>query len=107
MNWRLWSRQIDAIVRLELRRYLLARRWLGVYLLALAPIALFTMRAAAIRGSGPSVQRATEIYAQFYQLFVLRFGIFFCCAVIFSQLIRGEILEKTLHFYLLAPVRRG
>jgi ABC-type transport system involved in multi-copper enzyme maturation permease subunit len=109
-DWSLWSRQIDAIVRLELRRYVGARRWIGMYLLALAPILIFVARFVALRTLvstiGQPLLQLSEIYAGFYQLFVLRFGVFFCCAVMFSQLIRGEVLEKTMHFYLLSPVRR-
>jgi ABC-type transport system involved in multi-copper enzyme maturation permease subunit len=110
MNWKLWSRQIDAIVRLELKRYVLGRRWIGVYLLAAAPVLLFLVRAstATLRPgrSGESIELLSTIYAGFFQLFILRFAIFLSCALIFSQLFRGEILEKTLHYYLLAPVRR-
>ena len=117
MNWKLWSTQVDAIVRLELRRYIRGRRWIGMYFLALAPIFLFLVRVAALkteelalgdpnRSLSPPVLQLSEMYAQFFQLFVLRFGIFFCCAIIFSQMMRGEVLEKTMHFYLLAPARR-
>jgi ABC-type transport system involved in multi-copper enzyme maturation permease subunit len=78
-----------------------------MYFLAFAPILLFLMRAAAVPEERQApVLQLSEMYAQFFQLFVLRFGIFFCCAVVFSQMMRGEVLEKTMHFYLLAPVRR-
>jgi ABC-type transport system involved in multi-copper enzyme maturation permease subunit len=106
MNWNLWSKQIDAIVRLELRRYWLGRRWLGIYLLALAPCALLTMRILVVRSSRESLQTLNLMYAGIFQAFILRFAIFFACMVIFTQLFRGEILEKTLHYYLLSPVRR-
>ena len=48
----------------------------------------------------------TQAYANLFQLFDLRFGILVSSALIFSQLFRGDILEKTLHLYLLTPVRR-
>ena len=105
MNWNLWSTQIDAIIRLELKRYWLGRKWLGSYLLALAPVALLFMRALVGR-KGESVQSLNIIYAVLFQGFILRFAIFFSCMTIFSQMFRGEILEKTLHYYLLTPVRR-
>ena len=38
--------------------------------------------------------------------FYLRAGIFFGCMGIFSNLFRGEMLEKTLHYYFLTPMRR-
>lgn len=46
------------------------------------------------------------VYATIFQLFYLKLAIFFGCLGIFSNLFRGEVLEKTLHLYLLAPVRR-
>ena len=104
----MWSRQIDAIVRFELKKYVFGRRWMAVYLLALAPVFLLFIRVLA----GPRVQLASstgvlnEIYANFFQLFTLRFAIFFGCMIVFTQLFRGEVLEKTLHYYLLSPVRR-
>ena len=39
-------------------------------------------------------------------MFYLRFGIFFGCLGIFTWLFRGEIIEKSLHYYFLAPVKR-
>lgn len=107
MNWQLWSRQIDAIVRLELKKYVLGRRWLAIYVLAFGPNFLLLIRALLISGArNASPQILIDVYAHFFQLFMLRFAIFFGCAVIFSQLFRGEVLEKTLHYYFLAPVRR-
>jgi len=41
-----------------------------------------------------------------FQLYFLHLGIFFGCVGIFSNLFRGEMLEKTLHYYLLTPIRR-
>src|SRR5215467_10168042 len=108
MNWKLWSNQIDAIVRYDLRRYWLGRKWLGVYLLVLAPVVLLTLRwiFAPARNLNASPESLEFIYAGFFQTFVLRLAIFFSCMTIFSQMIRGDILEKTLHYYLLLPLRR-
>ncbi len=36
----------------------------------------------------------------------MRFIIFFAAALLFVKLFRGEILERTLHYHLLTPVRR-
>ena len=52
------------------------------------------------------VEAIGQGYATLFQLFILRFGVFVSSALILSQAFRGEILEKTMHFYLLAPVRR-
>ncbi len=47
-----------------------------------------------------------EVYAGVFQYFYLRLAIFFGCLGIFMNLFRGEMLDKTLHFWFLAPVRR-
>jgi ABC-type transport system involved in multi-copper enzyme maturation permease subunit len=47
-----------------------------------------------------------KIFAGVFQLFYLRLAIFFGCLGIFMNLFRGEMLDKTLHFWFLAPARR-
>lgn len=46
------------------------------------------------------------MFAGVFQFFFLRLAIFFGCLGIFMNLFRGEILDKSLHFYFLAPIRR-
>jgi ABC-type transport system involved in multi-copper enzyme maturation permease subunit len=48
----------------------------------------------------------TNIFATVFQFFYLRLAIFFGCLGIFMNLFRGEVLDKSLHFYFLAPIRR-
>jgi ABC-type transport system involved in multi-copper enzyme maturation permease subunit len=48
----------------------------------------------------------STLLAGVVQFYYVRLGIFFGCLGIFSRLIRGEMIERSLHFYLLAPVRR-
>ena len=45
-------------------------------------------------------------FAAVFQYFYLRLAIFFGCLGIFINLFRGEMLDKSLHFWFLAPVRR-
>lgn len=47
-----------------------------------------------------------QVFAGVFQYFYLRLAIFFGCLGIFMNLFRGEMLDKTLHFWFLAPVRR-
>ena len=47
-----------------------------------------------------------QIFAGVFQYFYLRLAIFFGCLGIFMNLFRGEMLDKTLHFWFLAPARR-
>ncbi|HXJ85892.1 MAG TPA: hypothetical protein VMS18_03690 [Candidatus Binatia bacterium] len=46
------------------------------------------------------------MFAGVFQFFFLRLAIFFGCLGIFMNLFRGEVLDKSLHFYFLAPIRR-
>ncbi|HEX5431221.1 MAG TPA: hypothetical protein VFW83_04595 [Bryobacteraceae bacterium] len=48
----------------------------------------------------------SAIFATVFQFFYLRLAVFFGCVGIFMNLFRGEMLDKSLHFYLLAPMRR-
>jgi hypothetical protein len=47
-----------------------------------------------------------QVFAGVFQFFYLRLAIFFGCLGIFMNLFRGEMLDKTLHFWLLVPARR-
>ncbi|MBS1824764.1 MAG: hypothetical protein JST93_05550 [Acidobacteria bacterium] len=48
----------------------------------------------------------TIIFAAVFQFFFLRLMVFFGCVFVFINLFRGEMLDRSLHYYLLAPVRR-
>ena len=47
-----------------------------------------------------------RIFAGVFQFFYLRLAIFFGCLGIFMNLFRGEMLDRTLHYWFLAPARR-
>ena len=74
----LWRRQLGAVVRLELRKSFLGRRALGLYLLALAPPAVFVLRAMLPRAVADpgNLADATQLMAQLYQGFILRVVVF-------------------------------
>jgi ABC-type Na+ efflux pump permease subunit len=46
------------------------------------------------------------IFAGIFQYFYLRLAIFFGCLGMFMYLFRGEMTNRTLHYWLLAPARR-
>ncbi|MEO5926037.1 MAG: hypothetical protein ABIR70_19610 [Bryobacteraceae bacterium] len=48
----------------------------------------------------------SAIYASMFQFFFLRLAIFFGCVGVFTNLFRGELLDRSLHYYLLTPLRR-
>jgi hypothetical protein len=47
-----------------------------------------------------------QIFAGIFQYFYLRLAIFFGCLGVFMYLFRGEMSNRTLHFWFLAPARR-
>lgn len=53
-----------------------------------------------------SFEEDRTVFAGVFQLFYLRLAIFFGCLGIFMNLFRGEMLDKTLHYWFLAPARR-
>ena len=55
---------------------------------------------------GLNLGQDSIMFAGVFQFFFLRLAIFFGCLGIFMNLFRGEILDRSLHFYFLAPVRR-
>jgi ABC-type transport system involved in multi-copper enzyme maturation permease subunit len=57
-------------------------------------------------GEGYNLPQDSAVFAGVFQFFYLRLAIFFGCLGIFMNLFRGEILDKSLHFYFLAPIRR-
>lgn len=184
MNFPLWISQVQAVIRLEMRKTFFSRRGFWVYLLAVMPVLLFAGRAfdlmrsrnnfqevfsqhavprAALEEIKPgmsmeevetklgepvsnrtfagrrrsqtwlsytdgssiytfyfnddelrtinvhdrgNLQDDSLVYATFFQFFYLRLLIFFGCVGIFINLFRGEMINKSLHFYLLAALRR-
>lgn len=47
-----------------------------------------------------------QIFAGIFQFFYLRLAVFFGCLGMFMYLFRGEMTNRTLHYWLLAPARR-
>lgn len=108
LPWALWLRQIRAIFRLELEKNFLGRRSILIYLLALLPLFPLALL-APFTPPGREWQDFTQysmIFAVYYGGFILRTVVFFGCAWIFMNLFRGEIVDRSLHFYFLSPVRR-
>ncbi len=62
---------------------------------------------AGIHRSEPeTLPQVSRVFAGIFQSFYLRLAVFFGCVGIFVNLFRGEMLDKSLHFYLLTPIRR-
>jgi|HubBroStandDraft_1064217.scaffolds.fasta_scaffold09709_2 ABC-type transport system involved in multi-copper enzyme maturation permease subunit len=106
--WRLFASQISVLVRNELRRNLFTRRRIWVYLLALIPVVIFLIHNIFDRSATDPSQMETDTFvlAGTIQLYYFRLGIFFACMGIFTWLFRGEMVERTLHYQFLVPVRK-
>lgn len=105
--WRLWFTQLRAMVRIENSRNLFTWRGAWVYFLAFAPTFIIFIHTIASRSRhGDTIETDTKVLAGIFQFYYLRLGIFFGTLGIFARLIRGEMVERSLHYYLLSPVRR-
>ena len=104
----LWLRQIAAIMRLELKKNFFGKRAVLVYFLALMPIALLSLIAILPPAAREWLEFANypALFAVIFNALILRTVIFFGCAWIFMNLFRGEIVDRSLHYYFLSSVRR-
>ena len=108
----LWWRQIQGILRLELRKNLLSSRALPLYLMAAIP-AVIVLIFIAVTTAFDDVPRefqgpggAAMLFAAIFHMGILRSTLFFACVWVFMNLFRGEVLDRSLHYYFLSPVRR-
>jgi ABC-type transport system involved in multi-copper enzyme maturation permease subunit len=103
----LWKRQVAAILGIEVRKNFTGKRSILIYLLTLLPVivmvALSSVHADDIRHN---FAEASVIFANLFEGMILRTVVFFGCAWIFMNLFRGEIVDRSLHYYFLSPVKR-
>lgn len=104
--WGLWWLQARRLVRIELKRNLFSRKAAWVYFLAFIPTGIMFLHLLIGPHPAFALSDDTDVLAGIVQFYYIRLGIFFGCLGIFSRLIRGEMVERSLHFYLLAPLRR-
>lgn len=107
--WSRWGRQIAAILRLEVRKNFIGKRAILIYLLAASPILLMAALSAQIswqQSRNNNIGEINIIFANLYEGLILRTIVFFGCAWIFMNLFRGEVVDRSLHYYFLSPVRR-
>lgn len=105
LPWALWLRQLSAIMRLEVRKNFFAKRSLLVYPLAAMPVGLLLM-AAVLNPFGSDMAQYQTIFSIFYNGLILHTVVFFGCAWIFMNLFRGDLVDRSLHYYFLSSVRR-
>lgn len=108
-SWALWAGQIAAIMRLEVRKNFIGKRAILIYLLAAVPILLMAALSAEISwqaSRNSNIGEINIIFANLYEGLILRTIVFFGCAWIFMNLFRGEVVDRSLHYYFLSPLRR-
>jgi ABC-type transport system involved in multi-copper enzyme maturation permease subunit len=106
--WRLFASQISVLVRTEVRRNLFTRRRIGFHLLAWIPVLFLLAHNIFDRHDidPAQIENDTLVLAGTIQLYYFRLGIFFACMGIFTWLFRGEMVQRTLHYQFLVPVRK-
>ncbi len=107
-DWPLLGRQARGLLRLELRRLLLTRRALLLGVAAAIPVVIVLLVATVSVGGQTVLERfgSRTVYETVFETVLLGAILFFGCLYVFFNLFRGEILERSLHYLLLAPVRR-
>ena len=108
LNWSLWLRQIVAIFRLEIEKNFLSRRSVLIYLIALLPLFPLALLALVTPPGNEwrDFNQYSVIYSIIYNALIMRTLIFFGSAWIFMNLFRGELVDRSLHYYFLSAVRR-
>src|SRR6267143_2229146 len=106
LPWSLWLRQIRAIFRLETGKNFLGKRAILIYLLALLPVFMLGMVALIEPPKSRNFANLSMIFSWIYGGLILRTVVFFGCAWIFMNLFLCELVDRSLHYYFLSPVRR-
>jgi ABC-type transport system involved in multi-copper enzyme maturation permease subunit len=111
----LWPRQLSAVIKIELRKNFWGLRSVLIYLLALLPVAVMVLTVIGFVYAAQAGRRAVlhedfptgmQVFANIFEALILRTVVFFGCAWAFMNLIRGEVVDRSLHYYFLSPVRR-
>lgn len=110
LEWGLWWRQIRAILRMEVKKNFWGKRALLIYVFASIPVLLMFLLTFADADSASDITKnwtgAQEVFANIFEALVLRTMVFFGCAWIFMNLFRGEVVDRSLHYYFLSSLRR-
>jgi len=110
-DWSLWLRQIRAILRIEVKKNFWGKRAMLIYLLAAIPVFLTFLLTFADPNASADIRQdwrsAQEFFALvIYRGLILQTIVYFGCAWIFMNLFRGEVVDKSLHYYFLCALRR-
>lgn len=102
-------RQFRAVALAEADRVLLGRRGIPVVVLALLPVLMCVFVVGLrehIKGSPPGFADLQGFWAGLFQGVILRTLVYFGTMWVFINLIRGEVVDRTLHLPFLLPLPR-
>ena len=99
-------RQMLAVARIELRKSFLSRRAIGLLILATLPLVQVLLVRFSPGYDPTQLSDATQGISLLFQSFFLRFFLFLGSAIVFGNLVRREVLDRSLHYYFLTPLRR-
>ena len=106
----LWSAQVAAIFRIEIFKAMFSKRALSCYGLATMPMTIFLIAAYESwyhdEPAFQNIEEARRVFGYVFSTLILGAVIYLGNAAIFTTLFRGEILDRSFHYYLLTPVRR-
>jgi ABC-type transport system involved in multi-copper enzyme maturation permease subunit len=110
LQWGMWWRQVRAILRMEVKKNFWGKRALLIYVFAAIPVLVMFLLTFVDPNAGNDINKfwssAQEIFANIFEALILRTMVFFGCAWIFMNLFRGEVVDKSLHYYFLSSLRR-
>ncbi len=105
-----WRRQLMIIFRIELSKAMFSRRAFSCYALISMPIILMIVAAFDENQDGSNafvtIENARRIFGYIFSTLIMGAVLFLGNAAIFTTLFRGEMLDRSIHYYLLTPVRR-
>jgi ABC-type transport system involved in multi-copper enzyme maturation permease subunit len=107
----LWWRQFIAVLAPAIQRSIFSKRVLVALVLILLPLGLLTMIGIESMNSDDdkfvsNINQARMTFGIVYSTFILAAILYIGNALMFTSLVRGEILERSIHYPMLAPVRR-
>ena len=106
----LWVQQALAIFRIEFKKALFSRSAFAIYALASMPLLIYSISAYESIHDSESVfgniDDARRVFGQVFSTLILGGVIYLGSASLFIALFRGEMLARSIHYYLLTPVRR-
>ncbi|MEN6624959.1 MAG: hypothetical protein ABFD69_01890 [Candidatus Sumerlaeia bacterium] len=102
-------RQIVALTRLSMRRLMFTRFMFSNLLLASLPVIMLVVIAVSMKlgnMSGPGLPDLHQGLERMLRFFYLHFIIFFVATVSGFAIVRQDLDDRTLHYIVLAPVKR-